>query len=197
MIVDYPALRQAIAQASQPTRQVPPGYEKDSVCLLLVDRAETMLLAIQKTDSAGYLWRNQIALPGGRIDPADRNARDAALRELHEELGIERSEVEVLGELGHFQTLTSSNDLEVVVGRWRQPSQIHADAREVARVLEVPLANLLKVHLACGFHTRPVSGIGDALVYPVSDVEIWGVTARILHHFLELVFGVSRSVPRP
>lgn len=194
MTVDYSALRRAIAHAPQPTRQAPPGYERDSVCLLLVDRAETILLAIQKADSEGYHWRDQVALPGGRIEPTDHGARHAALRELQEELGIERSTVEILGELGHFQTAGSKNDLEVFVGRWTHPSEVHADDREVARVLAIPLAHLVELHAAAGFCSRSTSAIGDALVYPIGDATIWGVTARILHHFLELVLSHEIAV---
>ena len=83
--------------------------------------------------------------------------------------------------------MSSRNDLEVVVGHWMRPSVVRADAREVARVLEIPLARLLELHVAEGFRGRSASRIGDALAYPLADVRIWGVTARIVHHFLELV----------
>jgi len=196
MVIDYGTLRQTIARAPAPAVRTPPGYEKDSVCLLLLERTETAVLAIEKTDSEGYPWRGQVALPGGRIDPADQSPADAALRELREELGIDRSEVEVLGCLGHFQTATSKNDLEVLVGRWMRPSEVHADAREVARVLEIPLSDLTESHCASGFRSQPVSSIGNALVYEVCEAKVWGVTARILHHFLELVLDNETTILR-
>lgn len=187
MTIDYAALGRAIAAVRKPTQQAPLGYEQDSVCLLLAERAETVLLAIENTTSDGYDWSGQVALPGGRIEPADPTPRDAALRELHEELGIPPGNVAVLGELGHFQTGTSNHDLDVFVGRWARPAEIHADPREVARVLELPLADLIKLHRAQGYRGQPATAFGDDLAYPVADARIWGVTARILHHFLELV----------
>ena len=197
MIVNYAVLRQVIAHAPKPGPHAPPDYERDAVCLLLADRTDTRLWAIQKADSEGYHWRDQVALPGGRIDPTDADATDAALRELHEELGIERSAVEVLGELGHFQTATSKNDLEVIVGHWTRPAEVQADSREVARVLQIPLIQLIELHEARGFRSRPVPLIGDALVYAVADADIWGVTARILHHFLELLLDHGAHIITP
>jgi hypothetical protein len=63
---------------------------------------------------------------------------------------------------------------------------VRFDADEIARVLDVPLKALVKTHILAGFHgiTPPT----DALEYPLKDVVIWGVTARILHHFIELLY---------
>ena len=187
MNVDYAALRSALARQPSPARPTLPDHRPNAVCLLLFDRDETCVLAIQKADSEGYHWRDQVALPGGRIDPADRNARAAALRELHEELGIPAGAVEVLGELGCFYTETSKNVLHAIVARWIQRTEVHADPREVARVLELPLAHLLELHHAGGFHRRGLAEIGAELAYSMADARIWGVTARILHAFLELL----------
>lgn len=186
MIIHYSSLQRALARQPQAEVRIPPGYEADAVCLLLFERGQTMLLAIQKADNEGYHWRDQVALPGGHIEAVDRSAEDGALRELREELGITRAQVEVLGNLGHFRTGTSKNDLEVVVGSWVQPGGLRIDRREIERVLEVPLAGLLESHSREGFRGHSADDIGDALVYPLSDADIWGVTARILHHFLEI-----------
>jgi coenzyme A diphosphatase NUDT7 len=201
LFADYANLQTALGEAAPLGELSPPGYEKDAVGLLLLDRTETMLLFIQKANTEGYRWRAQVAFPGGRIDAADRDAPGAALRELEEELGINRQNVDVLGTVGHFQTRTSKNDLEVIVGRWRKPSPVRVDPREVARVIEVSLLQLAGLHIDRGFFHEPADTIGEALVYPVEGVNIWGVTARILHGFLDLaidgnVLPRSRAVPR-
>ena len=197
MIVDRPSLQGALSRNEQPATRVPSDYEQDAVCLLMFNRGETMILAIQKADTEGYHWRDQIALPGGAIDATDRSATDAALRELKEELGIKRSTVQVLGSLGHFQTDSSKNDLEVIVAHWGQPSDVHPDGREIARVLELSLSDLVELHVKAGFRARPGSEIGDELVYSLADARIWGVTARILHGFLELALDKDIFVRRP
>ena len=195
MTIDYDALRRALACSSPAAGKAPPGYEEDVVCLLLFERTETMLLAIQKADNPGYHWRDQVALPGGRVDPTDRDVTDAALRELQEELAIDRPAVDLLGSLGHFQTVTSKNDLEVIVGRWTRPSDLRIDRREIERVLKLSLVDLIRSHVGNGFRSRTVSEIGDALVYPLGNGKIWGVTARVLHEFLELALDHEIVVP--
>ncbi|MCP4591579.1 MAG: CoA pyrophosphatase [bacterium] len=186
-MLDYIALRHLLETNRPACREAPAGYERNSVCLLLADRVETVLVAIEKPASEGYHWSGQVALAGGRIEADDPTAEHAARRELHEELGIPPEEVEVLGELGHFQTETSDHDLAVFVGRWVHPGDVHADSREVARVLEIPLGDLVGLHTSRGYHGQPAGAFGEGLAYPIADARIWGVTARILHHFVELL----------
>jgi coenzyme A diphosphatase NUDT7 len=195
MHVDLQQLRQTLEHDPGPSTPERSDFVHDSVMLLLVDRRDTRLVAVQKADSEGYHWRNQLALPGGRIDSTDHDATAAALRELEEELGIHRDCVDVLGYLGRFQTQTSHHELEVIVGQWRQPCPLKIDAREIARAFELPLTDLLKLHTSQGFRRRPADNIGETLVYPIQGVSIWGVTARILHYFLELIAKSELCVP--
>ena len=195
--LDYAGLRRVLGETRPPLDHAPSGYDPNSVCLLLFERGEPMVLAIQKADSDGYHWADHVALPGGRIEPSDRDAASAALRELHEELGIAAAAVEVLGELGHFLTETSDHDLAVLVGRWRSPVDVRPDPREIARVLEICLGDLLECHTANAFRGRSAREIGDALVYPVAGARVWGVTARILHYFIELLLDHESKTLRP
>jgi 8-oxo-dGTP pyrophosphatase MutT (NUDIX family) len=165
------------------------GLQQAAVCLLLYDGRAPAVLAIRKTDTAGYHWRNQIALPGGHVAPDDPTVEHTALRELHEELGIPPDDLQVLGPLGHFQTVTSRRDVAVTVARWLGQGPIHIDRREVAGLVEVPIAALADIHLRHGFAGRPIPQLGDALVYRVRSARIWGLTARILHTFAELLLA--------
>lgn len=154
------------------------------VFLLIFDQNGPQLLAIQKSDNEGYPWRNQVALPGGHVDKKDLNNIDAAFRELEEELDIKRNQVEFVGSIGHFQTINHT-DIEVFIGLWDMGGAIDYDSKEIARVLEIPLKELIRIHKAKNYHC----GSPDRrdLKYPVDDVVIWGVTARILHHFIEIL----------
>ena len=62
------------------------------------------------------------------------------------------------------------------------------DPTEISRILEIPLRELVKTHNTKNFHGR-LPDVNE-LRYPFEDVVIWGVTARVLHHFIELLLEV-------
>ena len=167
---------------------LPVGADYDSTCVFLLifnNNGELNILAVQKTDNEGYPWRNQVAFPGGHVDEEDAGPLEAAYRELEEELRIKKGQVELMGTLGHFQTI-NRKDLKVFVGIWKTREPVSFDQSEISRVLEIPLKDLVRTHIDSKFHGR----IPDVfeLLYPLKDVTIWGVTARILHHFIELIY---------
>jgi 8-oxo-dGTP pyrophosphatase MutT (NUDIX family) len=141
---------------------------------------------VQKADNPGYAWSSQMAFPGGHWEPRDRSRLDTALRELEEEMGIGRSQVEVIGSLGHFQTI-NNRDIEAFLGIWNRPGPLEVDSSEIARAVEVPVGHLVDVHRERGLAGRTPDF--RELVYPFEDVVIWGATARIIHHFLEMALG--------
>ena len=156
------------------------------VFLLLFNRPDPHILAIQKSDTEGYPWRNQVALPGGHMESSDAGPVAAAFRELEEELNISQDQVDFIGSLGHFRTLTKPRDIEAFIGLWNGKGSLRFDATEIARILEIPLKTLVGIHQAERYHGRQPDI--DKLEYPFEDVVIWGATAKILHHFIELIY---------
>jgi len=191
-LADPSFLKRLIAETVHPGPPDTGRYRLACVFLLLFLRKGCMhVLAIQKTDTEGYPWRNQVALPGGHIDPDDPDALSACFRELQEELGIGAEEVVFTGSMGHFQTI-NDRDLEVFTGFWKQERPISHKKKEISRVLHLPVPELMKTHIEQGFH----GWIPDVhrLLYPVGDVTVWGVTARILHHMLEMLHGIRHCL---
>jgi len=181
MKLDHQALQSALAAARVPA--APDwNYRPASVSLLLFGREETSILAILKADHRGYTWRNQVALPGGRVEKTDAGPRETALRELEEELGIAAENVAYAGSLGHFQTLENTV-IQVFAGTWNQRDEIRYDPAEISRVLAIPLRTVIRTHFANGLHGRLPEMM--ELQYPFEDLVIWGVTAKILHFFVE------------
>ena len=183
--IDSACLKKIIRNAKLPQPPADSAYQPTCVFMLLFGEDEPRILAIQKSDNEGYPWRNQVALPGGHVELKDAGPVDAAYRELEEELNITRNQVDFIGSMGHFQTI-NHKDIQVFIGLWNGEGSVRFDADEIARVLDVPLKMLVKTHIMAGFHG--ISPPTDALEYPLKDVVIWGVTARILHHFIELLY---------
>jgi 8-oxo-dGTP pyrophosphatase MutT (NUDIX family) len=122
----------------------------------------------------------QVAFPGGRID-AGETAEQAALREIEEEIGIQASEVTILGQLDPLLTVTQFL-IHPVVAEIRWPTRLSLNPAEVARVFGVPLqwlaasANLERRERQSPFSTRPV----QVYTFKRFDGEqIWGATARL------------------
>ncbi|MBU1241941.1 CoA pyrophosphatase [Myxococcota bacterium] len=158
--------------------QCAPGMTPTVVFLLFFRPGDWQILTIQKTNTTGYPWANQVALPGGHVDPGDASPLSAAFRELEEETGIRASELEVFGSMGHFPTI-ANKDIEVFAGYWKLPRLLEVASTEISRVLELPLHAALQTHRALGYAGRLPSV--EELAYPVDDTRIWGATARIIH----------------
>jgi coenzyme A diphosphatase NUDT7 len=178
-------LRHLLKEASLPERPSGFSFDQTSVSFLLFDKDELHLLAILKADNKGYPWRNQVALPGGHVDDEDKSNLDAARREMEEEVNISRNNVNFIGSMGHFQTL-NNKDIEVFIGMWNGEGNIRFEKAEISKVLEIPLKRLIKIHMESNFHNRHPDVM--ELVYPFEDVVIWGVTAKMVHFFIELLY---------
>ena len=113
-----------------------------AVLVPLVRRPEGLtVLLTRRTDHLND-HAGQVSFPGGRTDPEDTDAVATALREAHEEVGIAADEVEVVGRLPTYTTVTAY-EVTPVVGLLDPPRALLLDAFEVAEVFEVPLAFLM------------------------------------------------------
>lgn len=177
-------IRSAVQHSLHPGPPADDLFDSTGVMALFTLNEEIRLLFIQKADKKGYPWANQMAFPGGHRDKMDISTQDTALRELSEEMGIKRENVEVIGSLGHFQTI-NSKDIEAFIGIWNQKDVICHDPAEIAKVFPIPLKYLMDIHKKKGFHENLPNVM--QLTYPYEDVMIWGVTAKILYHLIEII----------
>lgn len=128
--------------------------------------------------------RGQISLPGGSQDATDPSPEFTALREAQEEIGIDPAEVTVLGRLLQVPTVVTNYLITPIVGRTARRPDFNPNPREVAALIEVPLAHLRDdaIHLT---EERTASfGTFTLHSYQYGPYNIWGATGRILHVFL-------------
>ncbi|MDB5964982.1 MAG: hydrolase [Polaromonas sp.] len=163
-----------------------------AVLVPLVMRDELTLLLTQRTAHLST-HSGQVAFPGGRTDEGDADAVDTALREAHEEIGLPREHVEVLGTLPTYVTGTAFI-ITPVVALVRPGFVLQPNPGEVADVFEVPLAYLMNPanHRR---HEREFEGVTRQwLSMPYMDATpdlqgaspteryIWGATAGMLRN---------------
>jgi len=178
--------RQRLARYSR--RVVPPGpLVAAAVLVPIVDHAgEPYILFAKRTDRVGH-HKGQIAFPGGVIDPGDRTALDAALREAEEEISLPRAAVEPLGAIDDSETVATRFVITPFVGVVRRPVVWQPDGHEIERVIEVPF-ELLAAEGSCRVEHWERDGVTRPVYFfDYEDDTIWGATARILVQFLELV----------
>jgi len=165
-----------------------------SVLVPLVQRNPVTVLLTQRTDHLTH-HPGQISFPGGRAEPDDTDAAATALREAHEEIGIEASQVEVLGAMPTYTTGTGFI-VTPVVGLVRPEIVLRVDPFEVAAVFEVPLTFLMDPsnHRR---HAIEVAGVRrEFLSMPWHGADehgrarrffIWGATAAMLRNLYRLL----------
>jgi 8-oxo-dGTP pyrophosphatase MutT (NUDIX family) len=134
----------------------------------------------------------QIAFPGGRTDPQDQGPVDTALRETHEEIGLQRNHIEIIACLPDYLTGTGYQ-VTPVVGIIEPGFELQLDAFEVAEAFEVPLHFLMNPR----FHQRRhvVHGEIDRTFYAMPwqcekrqrEYFIWGATAAMLRNLYRLL----------
>lgn len=123
--------------------------------------------------------KGQISFPGGRRDEGDTSFAACALREAEEEVALPATQVEVIGYLDDYPTV-SRYRITPVVGLVDPPPSFRVDPGEVAEVFEVPLDVLLDpARFSRGILNR------DGFRLPFLEVShgpwrIWGATAGML-----------------
>lgn len=168
------------------------GLKDASVLFGIINREEGASVLLTKRTETLSSHKGQVALPGGKIDPSDNSAESAALREAHEEVGIEPELVTVLGRLGEYKS-GSGYRVTPVIGIIDPAFVLRINEFEVAEAFEVPLGFLMSAsNHEIGsaywndkerfFYKMPYGDGHDAK-------PIWGLTAGIIRMIYDRVYG--------
>ncbi|MCA0200982.1 MAG: CoA pyrophosphatase [Proteobacteria bacterium] len=159
-----------------------------AVLVPLIEHSEGFTILFTQRTADLKAHGGQISFPGGRVEPDDEDVIAAALRESHEEIGLASSEVEVLGRLDPYVTVTGYEVIPIV-GAVRPPLQVKAAPVEVAEIFEVPLSFFLDP-VNHQRHSRVTNGVTRAYyAMPYGDRYIWGATAGMLLNLYDVLTG--------
>ena len=154
------------------------------------------VLLTRRTNSVAE-HQGQVAFPGGRADPSDTTPEMTALREAHEEIGLDPTKVSILGRMQSLQTITNYI-VTPIVGVIPWPVSLQIEETEVSRVFSIPLMWLADPnHHEIRSHTipNPFNTILHKESYPViffqpyQDELLWGVSAEITVRLIEILYN--------
>lgn len=174
------------------------GSREAAVLIPLFESRGEVRVVLTKRPESMPSHRGEIVFPGGTIQPAvDADPQAAACREAYEEIGLAPEVVEVVAALDPLGTVGSQFVIHPFVGIIDQPPALRRDPREVDRVFDVALAELLDpanyreerwtIPPAAGLPFRELA----VTFFELDDETVWGATARILRGLLTRLVGVD------
>lgn len=177
-----PAEGWGAAPETRPAAVLVPMFEEDGEARVILTKRPASMPSHQ----------GEIAFPGGKAEPdLDADLRATALREAHEEIGLEPGLVDVVAELDHLVTVSARFALTPFVGLLPDRPALVPHVREVDAVFDVALSELLRddVFREERWEVPPemLVGVGkDRAIhfFELADETVWGATARILVGFL-------------
>lgn len=164
-----------------------PGEGREAAVMLLIFPAaddETLhtVLTRRKDDLQDH--PGQISLPGGSRDSGE-SLDQTAIREVEEEIGIDRAKVRTLGELNSIYIPPSDFTVTPFVGWLDSEPTFKPQADEVAELIRVPIAKLLDDSIRKYSSVDSDPKLRDVPWFSIQHHQVWGATAIILDDFAQ------------
>ena len=156
--------------------------------LLKLKRGDYDVLFVKRVENPSDPWSGQMALPGGKREPKDKDLKDTVMRETMEETGIKLDDCRFLGVL----TAISSEPkpeikiLPFVVLLEDEP-KLKLNKNELERVIWVPFEEIVQSKGTVEF------SFGKVPAYIFADSIVWGATYKILSKFIKAVEEASHK----
>ncbi len=180
-------IRSIISQ-HQPKSITNSQYKKAAVLVPLVEQETGLhLLFTKRTDSVEH-HKGQISFPGGAVDDGDASLIETALRESFEEIGLEKSAVEIFGMLDDLQT-PSEFVVTPIVGYIKHLPRLMKNDNEVAEIFLLPFEEFFDVS-KCRSEIRTLNGMTrQVYFFDVGSEVVWGATAFFVKQLVDVIDG--------
>lgn len=167
--------------ASQLPLHIPTQKENSihaSVLIPIIQHTNNPTILLTERTSHLKHHPGQISFPGGRMDEKDENAKACALREVHEEIGLQEHQIEIIGELGQWPSFTGYI-VTPFIGLITPPMTLTTCQHEVQEAFEIPLQIALNINnYEQIFKDTPVAHHYFEMHY--QNKRIWGFTASLM-----------------
>ena len=159
---------------------------QSSVLMLLFPFNEKIHTCLIRRPLAMRNHGGQIAFPGGRFEPSDKNLIDTALRESFEEIGTDINQLEIIGALTPLYVSVSNFTINPFIAWSEVVPQFKIDSCEVDELFIVPVENFMH-HTANQIReVTTISGTFEVPGFYIDELFVWGATAMIISEFIEI-----------
>jgi 8-oxo-dGTP pyrophosphatase MutT (NUDIX family) len=182
-VVDPSSLRNVLLSQEEAAQLDAPGTKDAAVLVPLLPRQGGLVAVFTERRADLNRHAGEISFPGGRQDEPDEDLRLTALREADEEIGLEPGRVELVGALPPVGTFVTGYRVHPFVGVVADGPAWQPQETEVARVLELSIADLVSGH-----EMRRLVRKGVPFKTPTYTVDghlVWGATGRIVQSLLD------------
>jgi 8-oxo-dGTP pyrophosphatase MutT (NUDIX family) len=173
------------------------GVVVAAVLIPLFRRNGSIHVLLTKRSNQVEHHKGEISFPGGKMDEDDPDLLHCALRETSEEVGMDPRDVGIVGELDDFYTVATSFLVAPFVGMIPYPYEFRVSQREIDEILPVPL----EIFFDAQRRTESVWMLDEkpirVISYAWEGYDIWGATARILEHFVDLLTDGCPEAGKP
>ena len=167
---------------------------QSSVLILFFPLAEKIGFVLMLRPEYDGVHSGQVSFPGGKHEETDESLVFTALREAREEIGIDPRKIQVIGQLTELYIPPSNFLVTPVAGFQATRPQFVADPKEVARIIEVDLDELLDDNNCQIREIKLKSGTSlMAPVYILNGQIVWGATAMMLSELKEILKEMLKS----
>ncbi len=160
------------------------------VLIPIVEHADSLTVLLTQRSAGLKNHAGQVSFPGGRMESADADIAETALRETHEEVGIRPEQVKIAGYLPPMLTVTGYA-VTPIVGLVAPGISLTLDRSEVELAFEVPLSFLLDENNQQSSE-REVRGVTVPIIeFHYAKQRIWGATANMLIEFRKILLNTN------
>ncbi|MDH3824491.1 MAG: CoA pyrophosphatase [Nitrosopumilus sp.] len=154
------------------------NYGKNKLAsILVVIYGESPIVVMTEKPKHMKFHAGEISFPGGKLDTADSDLLETALRETKEEIGLIIRPEQVIGQLNPVITLNSGFTILPFVSIVDEIPPLSANA-EVEKIFHIPLESLLKTMANDPDPTHNL--IQEMYTFEFQDNIVWGASARVL-----------------
>jgi 8-oxo-dGTP pyrophosphatase MutT (NUDIX family) len=161
--------------------------KQSSILLLLFPEGDHLYTCLTKRPRTMRYHPGQISFPGGKVEKEDISAEMTALREAREEVGLDQTEIEILGKLSDLYVEVSKFLIQPILAWANQKPEFVVDFSEVEELILFPVSDFVLNEVISETEVETVSGPLQVKYYPFNDEFIWGATAMILSELIEIL----------